>query len=98
MEDSWNMSKKTGGAGRGTPLKDAAKQREAEVVEEINNEMNKFIEKSLDNFLTIKKGTDLVSTRYSESVERRITEDYTPKIKIDKGKDLTKGSLCCSCY
>jgi hypothetical protein len=97
-EDIWNMSKATSGAGRGTPLKDAAKQREAEIAKEISNEMGQFTKKSLDEFLAIKKSGNITPTRTPDNIERRVTEDPPLIRPIDNTEDLVRGSLCCGCF
>jgi hypothetical protein len=45
------------------------------IAKEAEGEMGKFIEKALDNFLTSKKGAEIISNRTPATTSSRVTED-----------------------
>jgi len=51
------------------------------IAKEAEGEMGKFIEKALDNFLTSKKGAEIISNRTPATTSSRVTED-APKTAI----------------
>jgi hypothetical protein len=51
------------------------------IAKEAEGEMGKFIEKALDNFLTSKKGAEIISNRTPATTSSRVTEDV-PKTAI----------------
>ena len=65
---------------------------------EIENDVNKFVEKALDNFLFSKKGGGLTANNAPATVTRRTTEDpLSNKIVLYKNK-INNTNCDCQCF
>jgi uncharacterized membrane protein len=65
---------------------------------EIENDVNKFVEKALDNFLFSKKGGGLTANNAPATVTRKITEDpLSNKIVLYKNK-INNTNCDCQCF